>query len=324
LFIKDYAREVVEEIAGQKTATGLELVVTPDFKWRYPGGRFITECEGFILADGPNWVPRLPDDDFATFPFLGVWSLPHPKHYFAAPPVRYGKGPQEIAERMYTQLIENLIRLNNGQCWIPEDSGIDIDAYGGIPGEVQVYRGEKTPTITWPQPIPQHMTQVPEILLAKVARYVGWTQERQGQPGAGNISPELFDAALFQSQSLLRMKARMLAETYQRLTQMTFHMMVRFKRLMDNVRPPRGEKQPGAIWKPLPPDVEADLELDEASLDTISASMMKNLVVALGRAGQVPNRFVLETLGIPNAQQIADEAMRSQELAALAKLKRPR
>lgn len=324
LWIKDYAREVVKEIAGQRTAEGLELVVTPDYKWKYPGGRFITECEGYCLADGPNWVPRLPDDDFGTFPFLGVWSIPHPKHYFGASPVRYGKGPQEIAERMYTQLIENLIRLNNGQCWIPEESGIDIDAYGGLPGEVQVYRGDKAPTITWPQQIPQHMTQVPEILLQKVGRYLGWTETREGKPGSGNISPELFDAAVFQSQSLLRMKARLLAETYQRLTQMVFHMMVRFKRLSDNVRPPRGEKQPGAIWRPLDPDAEVDLELDETSIDSLSSAMMKNLVVALGRTGQVPNRFVLETLGIPNAAQIADEATRQQELAALSKLKRPR
>jgi hypothetical protein len=324
LWVKDYAKEVVREIAGRETAEGLELIVDPLTKWKYPGGRFIVECQGWILADGPNFVPRLPDDDFSTFPFVGVWSLPHPKHYFGAPPVRFGKGPQEIAERMYTQLVENLIRLNNGQCWIPEDSGIDIDAYGGIPGEVQVYRGDRAPSITWPTPIPQHMTQVPEILLQKVARYVGWTPERQGQASSGNISPELFDAAVFQSQSLLRMKARLLAESYQRLTQMAFYMMVRFKRLQDILRPPRGEKIPAAVWKPLPEDAELEMELDETSIDTMSAAMMKNLVVALGKSGQVPNRFVLETLGVPNADQIADEATRAQELAAIAKLKRPR
>ena len=175
-----------------------------------------------------------------------------------------------------------------------------------------------------PPQIPQHMTQIPEILLQKVARYIGWTEERQGKAGSGNISPELFDAALFQSQSLLRMKARLLSETYQRLVLMIFHMMARFKRIDDSVRPPRGDKQPGAVWRPLGDDDEIDMELDETSIDTLSASMMKNLVVALGKTGQVPNRFVLETLGIPNAQQIADEAMRAQELAALSKLKRPR
>ncbi len=324
LWIKDFARERVEEIAGIKTAQGLDLIVQPMMKWKYPGGRFVAECQGWILGDGPNYVPRLPEADFGTFPFAGVWSLPHPKHYYGPPPVRYGKGPQDIAERMYTQLIENMIRTNNGQCWIPEDSGIDIDAYGGLPGEVQVYRGDKKPEITWPNQIPQHMTQIPEVLLQKVARYVGWTPERQGQSGEGNISPELFDAALFQSQSMLRMKARLLSETYERVTQIAFHMAARFKTLEDRVKPARGDDSPAAVWKPVPPDAELDLELDQTSIDVLSNQMMRKLVVGLGKTGAVPNKFVLETLGIPNAAEMADQATRQQELAALAKIKRPR
>jgi hypothetical protein len=324
LYVKDYARERVEEFAGNRIAEGLELVVQPMLKWQYPGGRYIVECQGYVLADGPNWCPRLPDDDFSTFPFVGVWSLPHLKHYFGPPPVRYGKGPQDIAERMYTQLIENLIRLNNGITFIPEDSGIDVDAYGGLPGEVQVFRGDKVPEIKWPTPIPDHMTKIPELLLAKVARYVGWTPERQGEAGKGNISPELFDAAIFQSQSLLRMKARLLSETYQRLAMMTFYMMVRFKKIQDVVRPQRSEKQMVAVWNPLPEDAEVEMELDETSIDTMSSAMMKQLAVALGKIGAVPNKFVLETLGVPNAEQMAEEATRQQELAALAKLRRPR
>jgi hypothetical protein len=324
LWIKDYAREVVRELAGERTAQGLELVVNPIMKCKYPGGRFIAECQGYTLSDGPNFAPRLPDDDFSTFPFVGMWSMPHPKHYYGVPPVRYGKNAQDIAERMYTQLIENLIRVNNGQTFIPEDSGIDIDAFGGLPGEVQVYRGDKVPEIKWPNPIPQHMTQVPEVLLQKVARYIGFNPQRQGEMGQGNISPELFDASVFQSQSMLRMKARLLAESYQRLTQMVFYMMARYKRMPDRIRPERGEKQPAAVWEPIPLDAELDMELDETSVDAMSAQMMRQLVVALGKTGAVPNKFVLETLGVPNAEQMADEATRQQELAALAKLKRPR
>jgi hypothetical protein len=324
LWVKDFARERVDEIAGKDTGAGIELLVQPEMRWKYPNGRFLAECQGWILSDGANWVPRLPEDDFATFPFLGVWSMPHPKHYFGVPPVRYGKGAQDISERMWTQLIENLIRLNNGQCWIPDESGIDIDAYGGMPGEVQVYRGEKPPSITWPNPIPQHMTQVPEILLQKVARYVGFTPERQGQAGQGNISPELFDAAVFQSQSILRMKARLLAEMYQRLAQMAFYMMVRFKKSEDRIRPPRGKDQEATVWKPIPEGAEVDMELDETSVDVLSSQMLKSLVLALGKQGLVPNKFILETLQIPNAAEIADAATKQGELAALSKLRRPR
>jgi hypothetical protein len=323
-FVKDYAREVVREIAGERTAQGIELLVRPEKRWKYPYGRFIVECQGIKLADGPNWCPKLPQDDFSTFPFLGVWSLPHLKSYYGPPPIRYGKGAQDIAERMYTQLIENMIRTNNGQAFIPEESGIDIDAYGGLPGEVLVYRGEKTPEIKWPNAIPQHMTQIPEILIQKVARYVGWTPERQGQAGQGNISPELFDAALFQSQSLLRMKARLLSETYHRLTALVFAMMVKFKTIEDRMRPPRGKDSEAVSWSPVPQNAEVDMELDETSIDALSSAQLRNLVVALGKLQLVPSRFVLETLNIPNAEEISEQATRQAELSALARLKKPR
>lgn len=323
-FIKDYARETVREIAGEETAQGLELAIKPMLKWKFPGGRFIAECNGVTLADGQNWTPRLPEDDFGTFPFFGVWSMPHPSSYYGPPPVRYGKGPQAIAERMYTQLIENMIRTNNVQCWIPRDSGIDIDAYGGLPGEVQVYDGDKPPSMTSPPQIPQHMTQIPEVLLQKVARYVGFTPERQGQAGDGNISPELFDASLFQSQSILRMKARMLAETYQRVTQMAFYMMARFKVSDDRMRAPRKENDKGVIWTPIPGTDEASLELDETSINSLSSSMMKKLVIGLAKTGAVPNKFLLETLDVPNAEEMASQAEQQMALAALSKLKKPR
>jgi hypothetical protein len=324
LWVKDYAKERVGEIAGEKTAEGFELVFNAKKKWKYPNGRFVVECGGVILADGGNWVPRLPEDDFGTFPFVGIWSLPHLSSIFGPPPVRYGRGPQEIAEKMYTQLIENMIRTNNAQYWIPEEANIDIDAFGGLPGEVQVYRGDKTPTMNWANAMPQHMTQIPEVLLQKVARYVGWTPERQGQAGPGNISPELFDAAVFQSQSILRMKARLLAESYQRLTSMLFHMMARLKLSEDTMQPARGKQQKPVIWSPIPGSWEAELELDEVSLRAVSSTMMKSLVLSLAKTGMLPAKFILETMDIPNAEELAEEGTRQAELAALSKLKKPR
>jgi hypothetical protein len=324
IWVKDYAKERIEEIAGTKTADGFDLSVVAKKRWKFPGGRFIVECQGINLADGPNFVPKLPEDDFGTFPLVGVWSLPHLDGLYGPPPVRYGKGAQEISEKMYTQLIENMIRTNNAQYWIPKDSGIDIDAFGGIPGEVQVYDGDKPPTMNWANPIPQHMTQIPEVLLQKVARYVGFTPERQGQSGGGNISPELFDASVFQSQSILRMKAKMLAETYQRLTSIFFYMMARMKINEDRLQPSRGKSQQATIWTPLPPDADLDIELDETSVDAMSATMMKTLALQLAKTGMLPQKFVLETLGVPHAAEIADEAQKQMELAALSKLKKPR
>jgi hypothetical protein len=323
LWVKDYAKERVEEIAGVKAGEGFELVVQPKTKWKFPNGRFIVECNGIVLADGPNFIPRLPEDDFGTFPFVGVWSMPHLNSIYGPAPIRYVKSPQDIAERMYTQLIENMIRTNNVQCWIPRDSGIDIDAYGGLPGEVQVYDGDKPPTMSSPPQIPQHMTQIPELLLQKVARYSGTTPERQGQAGGGNVSPELFDAAVFQGQTFVRMKARLLAEQYQRLARMVFYTMARFKRQEDTLRPARG-KQSSSKWLPIPDGAEADIEMDEADLRAVSSSMMKNLVMALSKTGALPPKFIFETMGLPNAEELAQQSQQAQELAAISKLRKPR
>jgi hypothetical protein len=119
------------------------------------------------------------------------------------------------------------------------------------------------------------------------------------------------------------MKARMLSETYHRLTSMAFYMMVRFKTLEDRMRPPRKAEE-ATMWSPVPEGAEVDMELDETSIDALSSAQMRNLVVALGKMGLVPNKFVLETLGVPNGEEMADAATHQQELAALAKLRRPR
>lgn len=249
--------------------------------------------------------------------------MPHLDSIYGPPPIRYVKSPQDIAERMYTQLIENMIRTNNVQCWIPRDSGIDIDAYGGLPGEVQVYDGDKPPTMSSPPQMPQHMTQVPELLLQKVGRYSGSTPERQGQAGGGNISPELFDAAVFQGQTFVRMKARLLAEQYQRLARMVFYTMARFKRTEDLLKPER-KSQKACSWLPVPEGAECDIELDEVSLQALSSQMLKSLVLSLSKTGAIPTKFLFETLQIPNAEQLAHDAEQQMALAALSKLRKPR
>jgi hypothetical protein len=323
VWVKDYTKERVEEIAGVEAGKGFELVIQPKTKWKYPNGRFIVECNGIVLADGPNFIPRLPEDDFGTFPFVGVWSMPHLNSLYGPAPIRYMRSPQEISEKLSTQLVENVIRTNNVQCWIPRDSGIDIDAYGGLPGEVQVYDGDKPPSVTAPPQLPQHMTQLPEYFLSKVGRYCGSTPERQGQAGGGNVSPELFDAAVFQGQKFVRMKARLLAESYQRLARMTFFTMARFKKQDDVMIPARKNRKP-CSWTPIPDGSECEIEMDEASIQAVSSAMMKNLVLSLSKTGALPPKFIFETLGLPNADELAADSQKAQELAALSKLRKPR
>jgi hypothetical protein len=48
------------------------------------------------------------------------------------------------------------------------------------------------------------------------------------------------------------------------------------------------------------------------------------VVSALAKAKMVPTEYVLETLDLPGAKELAESNIRELELAALSKLKRPR
>ena len=320
LYILDNAKETVNEVSGSALANN--LVVVPNRKWKYPNGRFIVECEGIILADGPNYVPKLPEDEWGTFPVSGIWSLPSLAGIWGPPPIRYGRSSQELAERMLTQTFENAVRLNNGITFIPQDSGIDIDAYGGMPGEVQMISSkDAVPVQLWPKEMPKHMTELPELLLQKVRQYQGFTPARQGVTPPGNVGADLFDATIFQSQALTRLRGRLYAEAVQRIAQMTFYFMQTFKRDDDTFQLP--DKTGFCTWSPIADPMQCQMYLDEDSLQAISKASLQKLAMALAGKG-LPLKFVLEAFDIPSAEQISEEANREMELAALSKVKRPR
>ena len=226
---------------------------------------------------------------------------------------------------MYTQVYENAVRVNNAITFIPEDTGIDIDAYGGLPGEVQIIRpGSAPPTMSWPQPMPQHMVQLPELLFQKIRQYQGFSPSRQGQTSAGNISADLFDASVFQSQSLTRLRGRMLAESVLRIAQLVFYFMARFKTQPDVYTIPANGKLERAVWRPVSDVKQNQLYLDEGSIRPLSGAALRQIVLALAKTGILPPKFILKSLDIPGADQIAEEAEQQMKLAAAAKLKRPR
>jgi hypothetical protein len=324
LFIFDNARERIKEEAGTSTPT--DEVLPPKFREKYPGGRWLTECEGTILADGPNPWPKLPDDHLGTFPVVRVAALPGLYTMWGPPPVKYTRGLQELGERMYSQVYENAVRLNNGIWFIDESTGIDIDAFGGIPGEVQIiHQGSQVPQLVQPKEMPSHMVQLPALLFQLQKELQGFTPARAGQPGQGNISADLFDASLFQSQFLTRLRGRLLAEAVQRVAELTFYSMARFLRVdsVFHMPAPQGQLQ-SHKWDAISDPDEYSVMLDPGSIHPVSGAALRTLVVGLAKQGLLPVKYVLEALDIPGAGDIAEESMRQAELAALAKLKRPR
>lgn len=323
-FMFDNTREVVKDYAGTR-AESLEIV-HPRFSYKYPDGRWMTEAEGIILADGNNWCPQLPDDERGTFPLARIQATPTIMNFWGPPPIRFSRSLQEVSERMYTQLFENMVRLNNGVIILRSNSGLDPQAIGWLPGEVlQINPGSEPPQVISPVAMPQHMMTVPASMLALQKELQGYTQARQGNPGAGNISPDLFDASIYASQAMTRLRARMLAETIQRMAQMIFYIQQRYQKVSDK-RFTGIEKGQAtfANWTPNDSMDDADAYLDEGSLRVLSSAALKSVVGALSKAGMLPTKMVLETFDVPGAEQMAEEAQQGQELAALARLKKPR
>lgn len=323
-FILDNTRDRIKEELGSKSIS-LDLV-KPRFAHTYPNGRWITECEGVVLADGNNWCPTLPDDERATFPLVRVAACPNIADFWGPPPIKFTRELQNLSERLYAQFTENIVRTNNGVIVMDSNCGLDPSAIGWIPGEVlMINPNSKPPQVISPQPLPQHMIQYPASLLALQKELQGHTQARQGQPGAGNLSPELYDASIHQAQTSTRLRTRLLAETLQRLAQIVFYVDARYRNIADTIAVPiRGDLE-HIEWQPIDDSFDDyDTMLDEGSLKIMSASALKSVVAALAKAQMLPTSFVLDAFDIPNAKEVSEEKLRELELAAMGKLKRPR
>jgi len=323
-FMFDNTRERVKDYAGsQNEALGL---VHPRFQYAYPDGRWITECEGIVLADGNNWCPQLPDDDRGTFPLVRLAAMPCVTNFWGPPPVKLSKSLQSLSERLYTQTFENVVRTNNGVIIIPSNSGLDPQGIGWLPGEILVINpGSDKPSVVNPSPLPQHMITLPASVLALQKELQGYSAQRQGNPGAGNISPDLFDASIWQSQAMTRLRGRMLAETLQRLAQIVFYVQARYQVMPDQMFTGMDRGQPSyAEWDPIGSLDKYDTHLDEGSLRVLSGTALKSVVSAMAKAQMLPTKYVLEALDIPGAEELAEEKMRELELASMSRLKRPR
>ncbi|MGA8688998.1 MAG: hypothetical protein WB662_03575 [Methyloceanibacter sp.] len=322
LFIFDQTREQIAEESGISEGS---LMLEPKERFKYPRGRWITECEGVVIADGPNPFPKLPDDPRGTFPLLRVQSLPGLYSIFGPPPAKYSLGLQELAERLMSQTYENAVRMNNGVWFIDENTGIDKNVFGGVPGEIQIINaGSTPPKQEWPQNMPAHMTQLPQILLALQKELQGFSQARSGQTGTGNTSVDLFDASLFQSQFLTRLRARLLAESIQRLSQMVFQYMAEFLIFDQNFVVPDSEKVHIYEWSRINSPEDYEVVLDPGSITPLSGAALRSIVMSLAKTGILPTEFVLKTMDIPGAAELAQKGEQQMALSAMAKLKKPR
>ena len=322
-YMFDNTREVVRDYSGTRTKS--DLLVHPRFEYSYPDGRWITECEGVILADGNNWCPQLPDDERGTFPLVRISAMPSITNFWGPPPVKLTRSLQRLGERMYTQNFENFVRLNNGVIVIENNTGIDPSGLGWLPGEVvMINQGTKPPLVLNPPPFAQNSLQFPASLFALQKELQGFSQARQGESGGGNVSADLFDAAVWQSKPMTRLRGRLLAESLQRLASIVFYVQARYQQLGQRLSEVEGGEVVHREWSPASSLDDYDIHLDPGSLQVLSSTALKSVVMGLAKANLLPTETILESVGLPNASEVAEKKLQELELGALQKLKRPR
>lgn len=317
-FIYDPSVEdVVREAEGSDAAKKVQQPAK--FKLKYPNGRLIVSSvpSARVFYDGNNPNPN------RAFPLIRLLGMPALSGFYAPPPYTYTESLQRLAERMLTQTFENACRLNNGVWFIPDNCGISPEDFGGIPGEVRTYSSQsQPPKMEMVKPFPQHMTQFPQMLLALQEKLQGFTQARQGNPGAGNVGSELFDAAVLQSQSMTRMRAKFMAETVTRASTQMFKLMAAY--MVDDKFPSFSEGFKMKQWERIGSGAMNDYELfvDDSSVMPISQMAMQRLVPQMRKEGLLDTKSALEMLGVPNAAEIAEALEDEQKLNALARIKK--
>ena len=255
----------------------------------------MVDVEGQIVFDDDNPTPTCLEarsDRGGTFPLVPVHALPNLTQPWAPPPPKISLDLQNLAGRMYTQSFENAIRLNNGTIYVDEATGLRATEVGGIPGQVLVINpNSKPPTVVWPPAIPAHFMQMPETLLQKQKELFGVTPPRQGDAGKGNVSFDLFDAAIYQAEPMKRLRAQLLSYAIQDIAEISYFMMCAF--LQDEQRFP--SPGPGQFmldremefskWTPVDQkEIEGhEIYMDEASMRPISQMAFQKFVMGMRR-----------------------------------------
>ena len=222
-----YARDatLMEPTDVMKAAFAKRGMPVPKSVPKYPTGRMIVDCEGTILVDGQAWLPL-----GEMWPAIPVWSIMPWDSVWCPSPVKYTRSLQDATERLMTQTYENAHRLNNGVWFIPEESGITADQFGGLPGEIVILspNSQRMPEIKYPPPMPAQMIDLPMKYLQLQRELQGFSQARQGNPGAGNISADLFNSAVSESQPISRMRAKLFSYSVQKVAEIIFWTMCKF------------------------------------------------------------------------------------------------
>jgi hypothetical protein len=306
---------VIKDLIGSWAANEIKDVVPAKFEKKWPNGRMIVDCDGQVLFDGDNPIPR------GRFGLVRICGLPPLNCFFAPPPIRTSRNLQETAQRMFIQAYENAVRLNNGVWFIDEATGITAEDFGGIPAEVRVVAtNARYPELKLPRPFPPQFIEYPKFLLALQKELQGFTDARQGRQQQGNVSADLYSEAVFHSQSLTRLRAKLMAESVYKAAEQVFYLMAAYYHDMhfgdfsaDFEIIPWDRVESADEWR---------LFLDPGSIRPMSAMALNKLAIALKDKHMIDDKTALEWMGVPAAEEIAGKLDSERSLEALSRLKK--
>jgi hypothetical protein len=311
LFIRDSTELPFTDELGLALVRDYKQIPEPDVVPAFPTGRMIIEAQRRLLYDGPNPYPGFPVFRLAAMPAL--WG------YWPPPPVRYVQDLQNLAEDMMSQTYENAYRTNNVSLFINRSSGLTSNDVDGLPGRVYFYdqaAGEKPAETVVTPPFPPHFLQYPENLLTKMKDILGYSPSRQGQPGAGNTSGDLFDASIFQSQALTRLRSELLLDCMSKVAPFAFTMMM--QTMATRQFPvPGGSDMASWSGDPLIDQEDWSVAVDEASIRVDLQSRLQKLALTLARFGKIDTQTLYDWLDVPNSDVIAQRVQREQLIMML-------
>jgi hypothetical protein len=271
---------------------------------KYPYGRRIVGCNGVILYDGPSPNPNSYSGKLDTG-LVRVVLEPTLDRFWGSGFVQQTAELQMAADKMLSALVENAIRLNNGMLVTTGNTGLDMESFASIPGQIVQLNQGSSLKVEYPPPMPNDMVEAPWRMLDLQRRILGFQDARAGMPSRGNVSAELTETEISQGQSTTRLRARMLYAAIQRLAEMVFARMCYFYTTPRTIPAVEGEEFRPVTWTPVEHPEQYAIYVDPASVNIMSRTLIKRLGVALYKLQAIDRKALLENVGWPAWSEVA-------------------
>jgi hypothetical protein len=308
-----YDEEIEQDIEEITDPTTGEPSLKTKTRQKYPNGRMIQTANGVVLFDGPNPY-------HGRFPVVRVTLQLTPETFW--PPQSMVADTMELqmaADKLDSLVVENGIRLNNGEVIADANSGIKPGKYTRTPGAVTLKTPGSSVEIRYPPQMPADMVNGGERLRGIQRRVQGFPQSRTGEGQRGNISAELTETEISQAQGLSRLRARLLYMSVQKTVEMIFQRMAQYYLVPRHIPFIANEKWDPVPWQPITDPSSYSVHLDPSSFQVRSRTMMQRLYLTLAKFGKMPTDELLKMLEIPDAERIAAKLNQELFLQAMAK-----